>query len=675
MKKIIFLLMIISTLCISQNKKTVIDSFDYKLKKIYGCQYDKDILELGKLLIDKDKRVAARASIALANLQDTITIPLIIKVYQNSEDKAKKDIAFSLGQIGPCFETGYFILSELKTNKNEDIRNVLFEALGKSGQKELLDSLILIPTLSNNEEAHKIMGIARYALRGIKNSNSIKYLVDKLKQNDENIFTSASYALWRSSNYELLKEHLPIIFDVLEKSKNENKYYLINALSAFTPNDTLKNILFKFLNGPRNVQLSTIKALEKYPLSKDELEKISYLENSNDEHVKLTYYRFLQKVLFKDSLDKSYIANIIKLYLNNKQKSWREKAELFSALAVYQKDSIVNILIKELESKNERYCAKIINAIGDIGTPLALQTLLYKINPSNTFTKISLLENISKIRNKVKIDSSDLMKIKDIFLKSLYSKNIGIITTAVMALNNNQFRNLIPLKDYIKVYNSLKLPDDVEGILQFIRLLAQIGGDEVKKILEYSVNSESDIVSNTAIDALYVLTDEEYIRQENIKGEKNKFIPNWKYFDAIVKSPKIEINTEKGKILVQLFPEDAPYTVMSICSLADRKFFDGLVFHRVVPNFVIQGGDPLGTGWGGPGYSIKTEISPQKFGTGYLGMANAGKNTEGSQFFITHSPQPHLDGRYTVFGKVIKGMDVVDLIQEGDKIISIRRVK
>ncbi|HEY9187775.1 MAG TPA: peptidylprolyl isomerase [Ignavibacteria bacterium] len=143
----------------------------------------------------------------------------------------------------------------------------------------------------------------------------------------------------------------------------------------------------------------------------------------------------------------------------------------------------------------------------------------------------------------------------------------------------------------------------------------------------------------------------------------------------MVKSPKIEINTEKGKILVQLFPNDAPYTVMSICSLADRKFFDGLVFHRVVPNFVIQGGDPLGTGWGGPGYSIKTEISPQKFGTGYLGMANAGKNTEGSQFFITHSPQPHLDGRYTVFGKVIKGMDVVDLIQEGDKIISIRRVK
>src|SRR5690606_34961517 len=100
-------------------------------------------------------------------------------------------------------------------------------------------------------------------------------------------------------------------------------------------------------------------------------------------------------------------------------------------------------------------------------------------------------------------------------------------------------------------------------------------------------------------------------------------------------------------------------------------YYDGTIFHRVVPNFVIQGGDPTGTGFGGPGNSIRSEISPFRFDKYIVGMASSGKDTEGSQFFITHSPQPHLDGKYTIFGSVTSGMDVVDKIQIGDYIETI----
>lgn len=131
---------------------------------------------------------------------------------------------------------------------------------------------------------------------------------------------------------------------------------------------------------------------------------------------------------------------------------------------------------------------------------------------------------------------------------------------------------------------------------------------------------------------------------------------------------KAVIKTDKGDITLELFPNEAPGTVENFEKLAKEGFYDGLTFHRVIPDFVIQGGCPRGDGTGGPGYTIKCETkgNPHKHGTGALSMAHAGKDTGGSQFFITHSPQPHLDGVHTVFGQVIDGMDVVYEIRPGD---------
>ena len=137
---------------------------------------------------------------------------------------------------------------------------------------------------------------------------------------------------------------------------------------------------------------------------------------------------------------------------------------------------------------------------------------------------------------------------------------------------------------------------------------------------------------------------------------------------------KATMETEKGTIILELFPYEAAVTVAYFENLSNSGFYDGLTFHRVIPNFVIQGGDPNGNGTGGPGYTIKceTEGNPHKHGTGALSMAHAGKDTGGSQFFITHSPQPHLDGVHTVFGQVIEGMDVVNAIRQGDKMTKVR---
>jgi peptidyl-prolyl cis-trans isomerase B (cyclophilin B) len=144
---------------------------------------------------------------------------------------------------------------------------------------------------------------------------------------------------------------------------------------------------------------------------------------------------------------------------------------------------------------------------------------------------------------------------------------------------------------------------------------------------------------------------------------------------------KATIETDKGKIILELFENDAPNTVKNFSDLAKKGYYDGLTFHRVIPDFMVQAGCPKGTGTGGPGYQIDCELeSRRKHGVGSLSMAHAGscshdrvsgkkkggKCSNGSQFFITHSPQPHLDGVHTVFGQVVEGQDVVNAIQKGD---------
>ncbi len=133
------------------------------------------------------------------------------------------------------------------------------------------------------------------------------------------------------------------------------------------------------------------------------------------------------------------------------------------------------------------------------------------------------------------------------------------------------------------------------------------------------------------------------------------------------------IKTNRGDIVLKLYASQAPRTVNNFVCLAQDGYYDGVTFHRVIKNFMIQGGDPTGTGRGGPGYTFKDEFDPKlkHDKAGVLSMANAGPNTNGSQFFITHSPQPHLDGKHSVFGQVIQGQDVVNKIEQGDFINSI----
>jgi cyclophilin family peptidyl-prolyl cis-trans isomerase/HEAT repeat protein len=158
--------------------------------------------------------------------------------------------------------------------------------------------------------------------------------------------------------------------------------------------------------------------------------------------------------------------------------------------------------------------------------------------------------------------------------------------------------------------------------------------------------------------------------------ERNVKPVDWALIDQLGPDAKVKISTNKGDILVSLFPERAPQTVSAFAQLVKSGFYNGKAFHRVVPNFVIQTGCPRGDGYGSLDFTIRSELAGSYYDQeGYVGMASAGPHTEGTQFFITHAPAPHLDGRYTIFGRVISGMDIVHRISVGDVIRTIELIQ
>ncbi|HWR83631.1 MAG TPA: peptidylprolyl isomerase [Candidatus Deferrimicrobium sp.] len=257
--------------------------------------------------------------------------------------------------------------------------------------------------------------------------------------------------------------------------------------------------------------------------------------------------------------------------------------------------------------------------------------------------------------------------------KSLADKDYTIVATAIDRIAAQKYRQYLPVMTTmmsrgsaieVDVRRSLLeaatafLKDDARdtAAAEIVRLGLRDG--------EYVVRRQAAIACRDLLgeDKFTSLTPSETRRTESdISSALKKYTRN----------PRATLVTEKGKVEMELYFDTAPMTVLNFIELARDGFYNGLTFHRLVPNFVVQGGDPRGDGWGGPPYYIRCEYSDEPFQRGAVGMATSGKDTGGSQFFVTLSPQPHLEGRYTLFGKVSDGMETVDRIAVGDVIESV----
>jgi peptidyl-prolyl cis-trans isomerase B (cyclophilin B) len=237
--------------------------------------------------------------------------------------------------------------------------------------------------------------------------------------------------------------------------------------------------------------------------------------------------------------------------------------------------------------------------------------------------------------------------------------------TTIVASKLGRLKDRESVAVLLKAYPHFQAPQDTEPMLAIISALENIADTQAVALLKQESNSTHFEIRQAARNALQEISGEAFGPDTVANRSQTKTDFNLIETEDL---PHIRFVTSGGEFEMILFPRKAPLTVSNFMELVKQGFYEGIFFHRVVPGFVIQAGDPRGDGWGGPGYYVPCEYNDIFYDRGVVGMAHAGKDTGGSQFFITHTPQPHLNGRHTGFGKVIKGMDVVDTIKLYDRI-------
>lgn len=681
---------------------------------------EKEILELqdkrmpgenDKLVLyahSTDSLLRIKAINALANIGDSSYIDKInymlggpYKNYPNEEDL--RYFAFMLGQIPSqkSIEVLELMLQENYGSSNT-VKSYVIEALGKAGDQESLEKIISGKYTGDILlDRAAAMSIGRMAIRNIKDERAVSYLKNLLRNSTDTLTNrNIAFAFWRIGDKNLLGEAKEEIYLLAENEDPQTRMWAYNALGKLRENLLLMYTLENF-NSEKDwrVKVNMLNSLTNYRL--DSLEELtgqilSVLGDgigSDNEHVSLTALSVLGKMFadLKDSKNNTARSNSVNLKeefrsgLDSSLKlSWRIKSELANSMSLIFRDESKPELFKAFANTNDyNVKAGILRAFGnfkdgmiykEVRDTVSAEVQRYNAaNPNESGNMIGsedlailyrgFIDMLSSLDEKVDEENRNTMRL--MFTEFVSSKDPYIVNSSLTALTDSIYsKNRPETVSVMKFdYNELEYPKDMDVMLGFIDALGELRDSSAVELLSQNLMSSNYQIAKASADALEKIT----WRKHPVHSVPwNDF--DWNYMSALNQKKNIIIKTNKGEIKINLLPDAAPFTVMNFLKLSERNYFDGIIFHRVVPNFVIQGGDPTGTGYGGPGYMIRSEFSPLEYQTGMVGMASSGKDTEGSQFFITHSATPHLDGRYTIFGKVTRGMDVVNSIMAGDYI-------
>jgi HEAT repeat protein/cyclophilin family peptidyl-prolyl cis-trans isomerase len=311
-------------------------------------------------------------------------------------------------------------------------------------------------------------------------------------------------------------------------------------------------------------------------------------------------------------------------------KNWTVRAALASALASLDRDLAAPRLTAMLDDSDQRVIPTVLASLSKIQAPDLERILLARLQSDDVVVRMAAATELGKLKPESGVSA--------------------LLEAIRFADRDNAYVARAAALGALAEYGAPKATDALKAALTDKDWAVRVRAAELLKRLDPNADVSAARPAPTA-------GNERYSAPELLNPSV---------------SPHVYIDTDKGTIQLELAVLDAPFTSQNFITLARKGFFTGLAIHRVVPNFVVQDGDPRGDGEGGPGYTIRDELNERPYLRGTLGMALDWRDTGGSQFFITHGPQPHLDARYTVFGNVVSGMDVVDRLEPGDVIRRVR---
>lgn len=587
---------------------------------------------------------------AMASIQNVAYGDSLVKLLHDPYYEVKAEAAYALGQLK---DTTFVqaLMSAFAGKDSIDVNNPvnasILEALGKSGSAELAAQIASVETYRLSDTLllkGQMYALFRFGLRDISPENIVplcmKYLASQVASPKVRLI--AAHILARSKNIDLRGNN-----QLTELLKAEQDVYvkMALALAAGKNNDESSRNALRALavnDADYRVRCNAVKSLSPFISEQGIIDTVLMLSRDNNVHVANTAADLSLKIKNPTELVALWRADSMATRPMVKAKLLQTIMNNHSLYLTVTKEFIKNMAVQRMNASADPFVrAEYIKVLGyDPYQYLNLINLPVK-SKLEELAKLSALNQILNGPDFNLAYKNNVNKVRrEIFyyiVNKVSEGDAGVAAEGALILadEKNQAKTLITDTSFIDIaWDKLAFPRDLETM--------------------QNLNKLSTYLYGTA---------------KPLGARKFKEI-NFDRLTSLQDSATVVVKTTRGNITILLFPKHAPITVSSFLELCKSDFYDDKIFHRVVPNFVIQTGCPRGDGYGGVDFVLPSEVDDLKYDDeGFVGMASAGLHTEGSQFFITHSPTPHLDGRYTIFGKVISGMDVVHRIEVGDKII------
>ncbi|PVY43280.1 peptidylprolyl isomerase [Pontibacter virosus] len=611
---------------------------DATLRELYTLQDERKTAELLNFLNHPKPQYRREAALAFASVQDTLAIPQLLTSLSDTSTSIRMAAAYALGQIGHK-KAQQPIIRHLQQEQRPTVQAEALEALGKLADSGGLNFLVNYQAANETAQAGQAWGLYRAGLRQISSAQAVEKAVQWLTESKSyEVRLAAAHLLARTPKLDLTPYRQQLTTVVTSDESADVRMAVAQAFSKVNARDKASLLSGIVQSDPDyRVRLSAIRSMA--GLEFEDIDE-AILAGLTDQNINtaVATAEFLQanhadvdskalRTALAQVEDGRVRAGLIWVILRNspdKAKLSQEYQQLYLRTEnPYDKAHLLKAL--SADYSNHQFIAK--------ETFAATQPVI------GTYG----MEALAAMRQQGDFPKALEQNFADIFKQGIASGDVSLAGLAAGVIRNPKLNFRKAYRDHAfltEAQQKLVLPRDMETNIELQKTIDYLSGKE-----------QSETPQNPFTHPI-----------------------DWQFVQTIHPDQQVVIETEKGTITLELFVEDAPGSVANFVELVNKQFFDGLYFHRVVPNFVAQGGDKRGDGWGSSDYSIRSEFAPLHYREGYVGMASAGKDTESNQWFITHSPTPHLDGRYTIFAKVVEGMEVVHKLEVGDKISQVNLI-
>jgi len=636
MKRIIGLLIACCTLCGCGD--SAFNKFsDPVLVKIADLQDRRQSDSLYVYLTDENPVFRKEAVLAFASIQDSLAVDGLSKLLlEDALPEVRQASAFALGQT-PARASAAALRKALMQEKEQTVLTEIIEACGKTFDKK---DIAQIEVSSTDTLIRQGMSWACYrlGLRGLADS-TLTVLAAKFLDSAQTLsarVAAANFFARGSKQAGLAEKEL-----ITSAQTDPSPWVRASATSALrkvkTPRSREATIKILKTDSDYRVRISALRALQDYPLAEIKSDLYEALKDQNINVAIAASEAVLSIATPNESKELAELAQ--------KNSNVRIRGNLYQAsLGGSDNEDLVLKIIERYKSESNPYGqAALLTALGK--SKFSWKFLDQELQQSTTpVIKSTAATALVAVNESSSFDRALTKKFADVYIRAIRTGDAAVIGIVASALMDTTLGYKKVITDHTFLYEAkkkLSLPKDNEALQPLEAAIAYFEGKKAA---------------------------------DPVKNEFNHPI-DWELVKSIPRDQKVLIRTDKGEIVLRLLVEDAPGSVANFVQLINSRYFDSKNFHRVVPNFVIQGGCNRGDGWGSEDYSIRSEFTHPHYTEGSVGMASAGKDTEGTQWFITHSPTPHLDGKYTIFALTESGMDVVHRIEVGDKIISVTLLK